>query len=285
MQSLANSPALFISVAGLFGLMVGSFLNVVIHRIPIMQQRETDAWAKAIVNDTEPDLGEPYNLSVPASHCPSCESPVRPWQNIPILSWLALRGRCANCKTSISIRYPLVELVCGLLTMAVAWHFGYGLNAAGAIVLTWALLALTMIDVDTQTLPDVITLPWLWLGLLFSIFASISDPVSSIIGAAAGYLSLWLLFHAFRLATGKEGMGYGDFKLLALLGAWLGWQMLPIVILIASLSGALVGLTLMATGILHRGKPMPFGPALAVAGWVALMGGSALNNAYLSLFI
>ena len=290
-DGLSSQPAVFITLCTLLGLMVGSFLNVVIHRLPIMQQRDAKRWAAAIQsaenftaeNDAE-STDERYDLMWPASHCPSCQHKISPLENIPLLSWLLLRGRCRKCKTPISKRYPFIELLCGLLSAVVAWKFGFGWEALGGLLLTWALVSLAAIDFDEQILPDAITLPWLWLGLVFSLFADLSEPAASIIGAVIGYGSLWLLYHGYRLLTGKEGLGYGDFKLLAMLGAWLGWQQLPMIILLSSAVGALVGGALIASGKLNRENPMPFGPVLAAAGWLALVGGPALTSAYFSLF-
>lgn len=286
-EGLSTEPLVFISLCALIGLLVGSFLNVVIHRLPIMQQREATLWAAAVINpDSSSDNSttERYNLMFPASHCPGCNHKISALENIPLFSWLALRGRCRQCKTPISKRYPLIELSCGLFSAIVAWKFGFGWETLGGLLVTWALLALAAIDFDEQILPDAITLPWLWLGLLFSVFADLSTPVESILGASMGYASLWLVYQGFRLLTGKEGLGYGDFKLLGMLGAWLGWQQLPMIILLSSAVGAVVGGALIATGTLSRDKPMPFGPFLAAAGWIALIGGPELNRAYFSLF-
>jgi leader peptidase (prepilin peptidase)/N-methyltransferase len=231
-----------------------------------------------------------FTLSVPRSACPACKAPITAWQNIPVVSWLFLRGRCAACKTRISARYPLVELITALLSASVAWHFGFGPNAACAILFTWALIALTGIDIDHQLLPDNITLPLMWAGLAAAVVigpmsgeALPVSPRDAIIGAMAGYLSLWLVFHAFRLATGKEGMGYGDFKLFAALGAWLGWKMLPLVILLAAGTGAVLGILMILLRGRDRAAPMPFGPYLAMAGWLAMMYGDSLMSSYLRM--
>jgi leader peptidase (prepilin peptidase) / N-methyltransferase len=293
---LAASPALFISTCLVFGLVVGSFLNVVIHRLPIMLERQwrqqctelgaTDSGAQTVPATTL----EPYNLMVPRSACPSCKAPITALQNIPVLSWVVLRGRCASCGKSISARYPLVELLTGVLAAAVAWRFGFGWNAVNAIILTWFLVALTFIDVDHQLLPDSLTLPLLWVGLFLSLWGTssgVSVPVdlrSSVIGAVAGYTSLWSIYHLFRLATGKEGMGYGDFKLFAALGAWLGWKMLIPVILIAAIVGAVVGIALLGSKGQNRNTPIAFGPFLAAAGWLILMFGNQLVSGYLRWF-
>jgi leader peptidase (prepilin peptidase)/N-methyltransferase len=297
LELLAQSPTAFIAVALLVGLVVGSFLNVVIYRLPIMLERqwqgESAALAGAAAGKPAPPAADApaFNLVVPRSSCPACRAPIHALQNIPLLSYLALRGRCAHCKAGISARYPAVELLSGMATAVVAWQLGFGWAAACGIVLTWFLIALTFIDLDVQLLPDCLTLPLLWLGLLASLTgwassaASLpSDPVSAIGGAAIGYLSLWSLYHLFRLATGKEGMGYGDFKLLAALGAWLGWQMLLPIVLLSAAVGAIIGGALIALRRQQRGNPIPFGPFLAAAGWVAMLWGPRLVARYLGLF-
>lgn len=264
-----------------FGLVVGSFLNVVIYRLPrIMESR----WRKdccELLEIASEQQDSPLTLSIPNSHCPHCSSPIRPWQNIPVISYLLLAGKCAHCETRISLRYPAVELTTGLLTMALAWHFELSPALLGAVLLTWCLIALTMIDIDHQLLPDDITLPLLWLGLLFNLWGTYVSISDAVIGAMAGYLSLWSIYWLFKLLTGKEGMGYGDFKLLAALGAWLGWQALPMVILLSSLVGAVCGIALML--LKSRGKevPIPFGPYLAAAGWIALIWGDSILRSYL----
>jgi leader peptidase (prepilin peptidase)/N-methyltransferase len=295
----ANVTLFAVSVFVL-GLIVGSFLNVVIYRLPIMLEREWRAQAAELLPANGPTAAEPaaasaeppqalFSLSVPRSACPACKAPISAWQNIPVVSWLALRGRCANCKTQISARYPVVELATGLLSAWVAYHFGFGVPAACGILVTWALIALTGIDIDHQLLPDGITLPLLWTGLLASVTFAASGsalpvaPRYAIIGAAAGYLSLWLVFHAFRLVTGKEGMGYGDFKLFAALGAWLGWKLLPLIILLSAAAGAILGILMIALRGRDRAAPMPFGPYLAAAGWLAMMYGDGLVSGYLRL--
>ena len=294
---LSDSPPLFAMSVFLIGLVVGSFLNVVIYRLPIILEREWRAQA-ADVSQAESDartaaaadasVPERFSLSTPRSACPSCKAPIKAWQNIPVVSWLVLRGRCAACKTSISVRYPVVELTTGLLSAWVAWHFGFGAPAACALLFTWMLIALTGIDIDHQLLPDNLTLPLLWAGLVASVavgpvmgYPLPVSPSDAIIGAAAGYLSLWLVFHAFRLITGKEGMGYGDFKLFAALGAWLGWKLLPLIILVSAATGAVVGLALIAARGRDRSAPMPFGPYLAAAGWIAMLYGDELIAGYL----
>lgn len=263
------------------GLVVGSFLNVVIYRVPLMMETRWRRDCCELLEVEQEKPGPPLNLATPNSHCPVCKAAIKPWQNIPVLSYLLLRGKCGNCATTISPRYPVLELVTGLMTLALAWFFDLSPALLGAALLTWALIALTMIDIDHQLLPDDITLPLLWLGLIFNIsgtYASLSDAV---IGAVAGYLILWGIYWAFKLLTGKEGMGYGDFKLLAALGAWMGWQALPLIILLSSLVGAVCGIALMI--IKRRGKeiPIPFGPYLAMAGWIALLWGDDIMSGYL----
>ncbi len=263
------------------GLMVGSFLNVVIYRLPVMMEARWRRDCCELLEIEQEKQDAPLNLATPNSHCPHCKTPIKPWQNIPVVSYLMLGGKCANCATPIPVRYPLVELVTGLMTLALAAFFPFSPALLGAVLLTWALISLTMIDVDHQLLPDDITLPLMWLGLLFNLqstFASLNDAV---IGAIAGYLILWTIYQAFKLLTGKEGMGYGDFKLLAALGAWLGWQMLPEIILLSSLVGAVCGIALMVFKRRGREIPIPFGPYLAVAGWLALLLG---DGSYGSVF-
>ena len=287
---LSESAPLFIGACLVLGLLVGSFLNVVIHRVPVMLARRWRREALEMDGQLPPD--EPrYDLVMPRSACPSCQAPITALQNIPVLSYLWLRGRCAGCGSGISLRYPLVELLTGAASALVAWKFGYGAAAAAALVLTWFLVALTFIDLDTQLLPDSLTLPLLWLGIFASLVlpgvAGATLPVdlrSSVIGAIAGYLSLWSVYHGFRLLTGKEGMGYGDFKLLAALGAWLGWQMLLPIILGAAGVGAILGITLIVLRRQDRGVPMAFGPFLAAAGWLMLLVGHELVDRYLSLY-
>lgn len=279
---IETSPVVFIILVALLGLVIGSFLNVVIHRLPRMLEQEWRAQCAELNNAPIPTT-EPYNLVVPRSCCPHCGHAITALENIPLLSYLALRGRCSSCQARISPRYPLIELTTGLLSAWVAWHFGFGWTALGALLLTWVLLPLTAIDIEHQLLPDKLTLPLLWLGLTFNLGHGFTDIESAVIGALAGYLSLWCVFHGFRLLTGKEGMGYGDFKLLAALGAWLGWQMLPAVILLAAATGAVVGITLILSRRLQQGVPMPFGPFLAAAGWIALLWGHQLTDAYLGL--
>ncbi len=277
---LRSSPALFIGLSVTVGLMVGSFLNVVVHRLPKMLEREWRAQCAALAGE-DAAADTPYNLVVPRSACPACGHPISALQNIPVASYLWLRGRCAHCKTPIGVRYPLVEALTGLLSGFVAWHFGFDLGALGALVFLWCLIALTFIDLDTQLLPDGITQPLIWLGLLFNLGGAFVDIRSAVLGAVAGYLALWLVYWLFRLATGKEGMGFGDFKLLAAIGAWLGWQMLPLVILLSSLVGALAGIALIVLAKHGRHIPIPFGPYLAGGGLVAMLWGQQITQAYL----
>jgi len=288
-------PALFAGSLFVVGLLVGSFLNVVIHRLPIMLDRawRTQAAEVALQPGVASEPREPpppFNLLTPRSACPACKAPIKAWQNIPVVSWLALRGRCAVCAAPISRRYPAVELLTAVASAAVAWHFGFTVPALCALLVTWALIALTGIDIDHQLLPDDITLALLWGGLLAAVLigpiAGSTLPVAprdAIIGATAGYLSLWFVFHAFRLVTGKEGMGYGDFKLYAALGAWLGWKVLPLVILLSAATGTVVGIVLIVSRGRDRQAPMPFGPYLAAAGWLAMLYGDGLIGAYLRL--
>lgn len=275
--------ALFLSVL-IFSLLVGSFLNVVILRLPIMMFRAF----KRDCNEVEypkhfalDDLDKPFNLVKPDSHCPKCSAPVRAWQNIPVLSWLLLRGKCAGCGTKISWRYPAVELATGLLSVALVWMFPFGWQLAAMLVFTWLLIAMSVIDIDYQILPDSLTLGLLWLGLVMNSFGLFVDLQSAVWGAVFGYLSLWSVYWLFKLATGKEGMGFGDFKLLAALGAWLGATSLPLIILLSSVVGAVIGIA----GILIQGRdknvPIPFGPYLAIAGWIAALWGNEIVSWYL----
>jgi len=273
-------PAVFPLAAGLLGLMVGSFLNVVIHRLPIMMERDWAAQCAEFKGEAVPVL-EPLSLARPRSRCPHCGHPITALENIPVISWLVLRGRCKGCAAPISLRYPLIEALTGLLFGLAAWHFGFTAAGLGALVLIAALFALTVIDFDTQLLPDDITLPLLWIGLALNAFNVYTDLKSAVIGAMAGYLSLWSVYWLFKLFTGKEGMGYGDFKLLAALGAWLGWQMLPLTILLSSMVGAVVGISMMVIARHGRNVPIPFGPYLAAAGLIALVWGKPLTRAYL----
>jgi leader peptidase (prepilin peptidase) / N-methyltransferase len=286
--TLAGSPALFIALVCVLGLLVGSFLNVVIHRVPVMLERMWRRECLALEGKEAP-AQEPYNLIVPRSGCPGCKAQITALQNIPVLSYLALRGKCARCARPIGARYPIVELATAVLSALVAWRFGMNWTTGAALVLTWFLIGMAVIDMDTQLLPDSMTLPLLWIGLLLPLLLPAGDrlPVdvrAAVIGAAAGYLSLWSVYHLFKLVTGKEGMGYGDFKLLAALGAWLGWQMLLPIIIGAAGVGAIVGITSIVLGKRGQGVPMAFGPYLAAAGWIMLMWGPGLVERYLGLY-
>lgn len=281
----ADAPLWFAIALIPLGLVVGSFLNVVIYRLPVMLERQWRQQARDFLEIPNSDADQPvFNLATPASTCPSCQTNLRAWQNIPVISYLILKGKCAHCNAPISARYPLVEIITALLTAIVGFHFGFGWHAGLAILLTWSLIALVFIDIDHLLLPDDITLPMLWAGLLIALLNW--GPISlqeAVIGALFGYLILWSVYWAFKLVTGKEGMGYGDFKLLAALGAWLGWQALPMVILISSVIGATIGITTIVFFGGQRGKPIPFGPYLAGAGWVVLVWGEPINRAYLGI--
>lgn len=279
-------PWLYFSLVFLFSLMIGSFLNVVIHRLPIMLEREWQAEYLGYFNpETQPQQEDRYNLMVPRSACPHCGHAITAMENIPLLSWLWLKGRCRECQAPISARYPLVELLTALLSLVVAATFAPGWGLLAALLLTWVLVALTFIDLDKVLLPDQLTLPLLWGGLLFNLAGGFAPLADAVIGAMAGYLVLWSLYWAFKLLTGKEGMGYGDFKLLAALGAWLGWQALPIVLLLSSLVGAFIGIGLILLHNHHQNKPIPFGPYLAIAGWIALLWGDTITRWYLTTFL
>ncbi len=282
-ELLQSHAGLALALAGVVGLLVGSFLNVVILRVPVMMQREWEAQCAELAGDGQaPPEAPRYNLLTPPSTCPACGSRIRPWHNVPVLSWLWLRGRCADCGSGIGVRYPVVEAFTGVLSVIVIWRFGVTVEGLAALGFTWALIAASVIDLDHTLLPDSITLPLLWAGLVLAAAgAGFTDPVSAILGGTFGYLALWSVYHAFRLLTGKEGMGHGDFKLLAALGAWLGWQLLPQVILLSALVGAAVGIALIVAGGRSRDSAIPFGPYLAAAGWIALLWGEAINRAYL----
>ena len=287
---LAGSPALLVGTVFLLGLLVGSFLNVVIYREPIRLQNEWRDEAQRLLDQT-PATRARFNLVVPRSACPACKAPIRPLQNIPVLSWLLLGRRCASCKTPISVRYPLIELGTGLLSAIVAWRYGFTFATACGLLVTWFLIALSGIDYDTQYLPDSLTLPLLWLGLLASLLTGSSllseapaalpvAPGRAILGAIAGYLALWSVYWIFKLATGKEGMGYGDFKLLAALGAWLGPGMLLPIVLLSAGVGSIAGIAMILLLGRDRQLPIPFGPYLAAAGWIAMVWGPALVQAW-----
>jgi len=285
LPKLLLDPLYLSAVAVLFGLCIGSFLNVVIHRLPKMMERQWRAECAELNDTTAPHPSkEKYNLVVPRSTCPSCGHKIKATENIPVLSYLLLGGKCSGCKAPISMRYPVVEALCGALSGYAAWRFGATLAGAGALLFVWAMIALAFIDLDTFYLPDDITLPLLWAGLLFSIGAAHTELKSAVIGAIGGYLALWSVFWLYKFATGKEGMGYGDFKLLAAIGAWLGWQMLPLVILLSSLVGAMIGILMMVFARHGSQTPIPFGPYLAAAGIIALFHGQAINKHYLNLF-
>jgi len=291
LQLFNESSIAFVLVAFVFALLIGSFLNVVIYRLPIMMQRDWRAQATEILEQPSTELPQGrFDLMAPRSRCPSCNQQISALQNIPVISWLVLRGKCANCKSSISARYPAIELLTAVLTAVVAARFGFGFEALAAVLLTWALIAISMIDIDHQLIPDSMSLPLLWTGLFLSLFHPAGDaeilfvaPQDAIVGALAGYLSLWSIYHLFRLITGKEGMGYGDFKLLGALGAWLGYQMLPLIILLSAGVGAIIGASLIIFRRHDRSVPIPFGPYLAIAGWIAMMYGPVIINWYMDL--
>lgn len=289
LDTLQASPSLLIGTCGLFGLLIGSFLNVVIHRLPKILEREWRAQCAELSPPTPSSATlatEPaFNLIRPRSRCPSCAHPIGALENVPVLSYLLLRGRCRNCKAPISIRYPVIELLTAAISAAVAYRFGFGWQTAAALIFAWAMIALAFIDFDTQLLPDNITLPLLWTGLLCNLAGVFTDLASAVIGAAAGYLALWSVYWAFKLATGKEGMGHGDFKLLGAIGAWFGWKLLPAVILLSSLVGAVVGIALITFARHGRNVPIPFGPYLVLAALIALFWGDALNHAYLGFSV
>ncbi|MCQ2043280.1 leader peptidase (prepilin peptidase) / N-methyltransferase [Stutzerimonas kunmingensis] len=278
---LASHVLAFVLFAALLGLLIGSFLNVLIYRLPIMMQREWRAQALEYLECPPEPVRERFNLLLPSSRCPHCDHQIRSWENIPLVSWLALRGKCSSCRAPISSRYPLVELACGLLSGYVAWHFGFTWQAGAMLVLTWGLVAMSMIDIDHQLLPDSLVLPLLWLGLILNSFGLFVSLESALWGAVAGYLSLWSVYWLFKLVTGKEGMGYGDFKLLAMLGAWGGWQVLPLTILLSSVVGAVLGTILLRVQRAESSTPIPFGPYLAIAGWIALLWGDRITESYL----
>lgn len=291
-------PAVFIALAFIFAAIVGSFINVVIFRVPVMMKREWQQECNQFLKEYQPDayqslkknkllkpldsLPERFNLIVPNSTCPKCKTAIKPWHNLPLIGWLMLGGKCAACKQPISARYPLFELLNAVLVAVLAWQFGPTVQFALAAILTFALVALAGIDLDEMLLPDQLTLPFLWLGIFANLFASFTSLESSVIGAIAGYLSLWCVFWLFKLLTGKDGMGYGDFKLMALFGAWLGWQQLPLIILLSSAVGAVIGILLMVFNGNGRNKAIPFGPYIALAGWIALCWGNDIINWYLS---
>ena len=282
---LQASPIAFIVLTAVLGLLIGSFLNVVIYRLPVMMDRE---WRAACEDTLSPhstmagtQTEPPFNLITPHSQCPKCKHAITALENIPVLSYVRLKGRCSECGVSISLRYPLIEVLTATLSAIVAWHFGFGWTAGAALLLTWALIALSFIDFDHQLLPDSITLPFLWIGLTLSLFTIYVDSFNSIIGALTGYLTLWIVYMLFKVLTGKEGMGHGDFKLLAMLGAWLGWKSLLTVVLLSSLVGAIVGISLVLLRGRDKNIPIPFGPYLAAAGWITLLWGDDITRVYL----
>lgn len=286
---LQHNPVLYLSLIFIFGLLVGSFLNVIIYRLPVMLKRQwkTDCMS-FLAQENEPVPGsttsndQPFNLIVPRSRCPHCGHLITALENVPVLSFLFLGGRCRECKTPISVRYPLIEILSASLAVLVAWKYGFSYQAVMGIVLSWTLISLSFIDYDHQYLPDNITLPFLWLGLFLNLNNLYVDLASAVLGAIMGYLVLWLVYQVFKIVTGKEGMGYGDFKLLAMLGAWLGWQSLPAIILISTLVGSIIGVSLIVFKQHNRNHPIPFGPYLAIAGWIVLLWGNEINNAYLN---
>lgn len=289
-ELLKQDITFFVSTIFVLGLIVGSFLNVVIYRLPVIFKREwridssqylEENYSAKIQLDTSKEPAEPFNLVKPNSTCPNCGHQIRSWENIPVISFLLLKAKCSNCKASISLRYPLVELLSAAMAAGCAWHFGFSLAGFSAILLSWALISLALIDYDTHYLPDQITLPFLWLGLILNISNTFTSLESSIIGAVAGYLALWSVHHLFKLITKKEGMGYGDFKLLALLGAWMGWEYLPAIIIMSSLVGSIVGVLLILLKKHKRENPIPFGPYLAIAGWIVLLWGNEINQTYI----
>lgn len=275
-----SSPETWVVLVGVLGLTVGSFLNVVIHRLPKIMERSWRIQCAELRQEAVPE-SPAYNLVRPGSSCPHCGHRITALENIPLLSYAFLKGRCIACRKPIGLRYPLVEALSALLSAYAAWRFGVSIATAGALILVWAAIALTFIDLDTQLLPDSLTLPLLWAGLLFNIVATFTDLQSSVVGAAAGYLALWTIYWLFKLTTGKEGMGYGDFKLLGAIGAWLGWKMLPLVILLSSMVGATVGIVLIVAARRGRNVPIPFGPYLAGGGLIALFWGEPLLRLYL----
>lgn len=281
LSTLETLPFFYFSLIGLIGLLMGSFLNVVIFRTPKMMEQEfrSECCDFLDVQNTEKDQRK-LSLSTPNSTCPECQSPIKPWQNIPVISYIFLKGKCAECNAPISLRYPAIELVTSLLSVLMIGVLGFNIESLVALLLLWTLITLTMIDIDTQLLPDSITLPLLWLGLIANSFGLYTDLTDAMWGAVWGYLSLWSVYWLFKIVTGKEGMGYGDFKLLAALGAWMGWQLLPLIILLSSLVGAVIGIA--GIIILGRNKniPIPFGPYLAIAGGIAFLWGNDIIHAY-----
>jgi len=284
-QLLQAQPVFFVIAMALLGLIIGSFLNVVIYRLPIMMQQD---WQKQCCEllDIKNENGEEQqvNLIFPGSSCPACQHKITALENIPVISYLFLKGRCKSCNAKISPQYPLIEILTGLTTAYITWHFGFSLQTLFAVLLTWALICLSVIDLEHSLLPDDITLPFMWLGLACNIFGIFTDITSSLIGAMLGYSILWLIFMSFKVITGKEGMGYGDFKLLALLGAWLGWQSLPLIILLSSITASIIGIAMIIFKGKDKAAAFPFGPYLAIAGWITLLWGEELIGTYLNNF-
>ena len=279
---LQTNPVFFISLCTTIGLVAGSFLNMIIFRLPKMMEREWNQQCSELRGETIKPLPA-LSLVKPRSECPHCEHKITALESIPIISYLALRGRCSQCNTSISLRYPIMEALTGIMSGFIAWHFGYGFITVAALIFVWSMIALAFIDLDTQLLPDEVTLPLLWIGLLINLGNGFTDISSAVIGAASGYIFLWLIYWCFKIATGKEGMGYGDFKLLAVIGAWFGWKMLPLVILLSSLAAVVIGIVLIIVAKNKRDAPFPFGPYLVGSGLVALFWGDQLNRTYLDL--
>ncbi len=285
-QFIQVQPVVFIMIVTFIGLCVGSFLNVVIYRLPKMMERDWHEQCRELleINNGNEEKQQQFDLVFPGSNCPVCQHKITALENIPVISYLFLKGRCKSCKTKISPQYPLVEIFTGLTSAFIAWHFGFSLQTVFALLLTWALISLSMIDLEHSLLPDDITLPFLWLGLACNMFGIFTDIYSSLMGAMFGYGLLWIIFKSFKIITGKEGMGYGDFKLLALLGAWLGWQTLPLIILLSSVAASVVGIMLIFFKGRDKAATFPFGPYLAIAGWIALIQGDVLIGFYLNSF-
>ena len=279
LQSSSIALAIY---AGFIGLLVGSFLNVVIARYPNMIFHAWTVQSQEWLNTDAAEVESPPSLSSPPSHCPNCKSPIKAWQNIPLISYLILQGKCASCNDPISLRYPMIELLTGIMSAVVVYHLGWSIQSVLGVGLTWALIALSFIDIDHQILPDDIVIPLLWLGLGINLFTIFTDLHSAVIGAIAGYLSFWIVFQLFLLLTAKEGMGHGDFKLMALLGAWFGWHYLPQIILISTFIGAIFGIAIMLLNRGDRDSKIPFGPYIAGAGWIAMIWGEQINRAYLN---
>lgn len=281
-ELLQSNPAFLYLATILLGLIVGSFLNVVIYRLPVMLEKEWKSQCEELLNDKAPDENETaFNLVTPRSRCPQCNHLITALENIPVISYIIQKGKCTGCGTKISPRYPLIEILTAILSFVVVWKYGFSWQSVAGLVLTWSLITLTFIDLDTFLLPDNITLPFLWFGVFISLWAIFTSLHDSVVGAIAGYLSLWLVYWAFKLLLKKEGMGYGDFKLLAMLGAWLGWQLLPLIVILSSLVGAVVGVSMILFDDHDKNKPIPFGPYLATAGWIALIWGNDITLTYL----